>query len=393
MKKILSINSHASYSTGGIIKLLENGMKDDFIFYRATPEESDPKNFLISGKYFSRQLGKVFSQLNGSDGFRYKKETKKLIKWIDEIKPDLIHIHNLHGYYINAEMLLNYINSKHIPVIYTMHDCWTFTGRCAVFDAVKCEKWKSGCGRCPYKKQYPLTRLFDSSKKQWLTKKELLTNHSYHYVTPSKWLKDLAMESFLTNEDIRVINNAIDYDLFANNYEGYKLQEDIDPNKKIILSVAYPFTKQKGLDDFNKLQSLIDKDQYQIVLIGITDEYKTVPGIIRVSPIKDKKLLAYYYSKSYAFMFFTQQDNYPTVLLEASASGLPIISYDVGGCKEIVNDKVTGYIIKKNDVEEAKNHLDLIKDINKENCKKEAQKHKISEFVEQYKSLYKSILK
>lgn len=392
MKKILSINGTSFYSTGTIIKNIESSLKDRYIFYRATADEKNDYAYLITGKYIVRQSGKIPAQLFGQDGFMYSHETKKMIKWIDKIKPDLIHIHNVHGYFMNVELLMKYIFKHNIPVVYTMHDCWTFTGRCAYFDGVGCEKWKTGCGRCRYKKSYPKTRLFDLSKKQWIKKKELFTGHNITFVAPSEWLKRYTKESFLKDENVLVINNGIQTELFSEIIDGYCLPEGVDGNKKIILSVAYPFTPQKGLDDINKLQSMIDKNKYQIIAVGVTDEFKTSDGIIRVSPTKDKKFLAFLYQHAYVFVSFTYQDNYPTVLLETIAAGTPAIAYNIGGCPEIVIDGKTGYCVDVGDVDSAYLKIKQIDKIDRKICKHIGTSHSISSFVKKYGKIYEHIL-
>lgn len=392
MKKILSINGTSFYSTGTIIKNIESSLKDSYVFYRATADEQSKYAYLITGKYLVRQSGKIPAQLFGQDGFMYSHETKKMIKWIDSIRPDLIHIHNVHGYFMNVELLMNYIFEHNIPVVYTMHDCWTFTGRCAYFDGVGCDRWKIGCGKCKYKKSYPKSRLFDFSKKQWNKKKELFSNHNITFVAPSEWLKNYTKDSFLKNERVLVINNGIQTEIFSNKVTKYDLPKGIDVNKKIILSVAYPFTPQKGLNDLNRLQSIIDTSEYQIVAVGVTNEFKTVDGIVRVAPTKDKEFLAFLYQNSYVFVSFTYQDNYPTVLLESIAAGTPAISYNIGGCPEIVIDGKTGFCVDVGDVESAYCQIKKIDGINREKCKQIGSSHSVSNFVNNYKEIYKKIL-
>ena len=392
MKKILSINGTSFYSTGTIIKNIESSLCDQYNFYRATADEKSDCAYLITGRYIVRQCGKIPSQLFGQDGFMYNHETKKMIKWIDEIKPDLIHIHNVHGYFMNIELLMKFIFKHNIPVVYTMHDCWAFTGRCAYFDEVGCEKWKTGCGGCISKKSYPKTRLFDLSNKQWLKKKELFVGHNITFIAPSGWLKRYAKDSFLKNENILVINNGVQTETFSKKVEGYSLPIGIDSKKKIILSVAYPFTPQKGLNDINKLQNIIDKNKYQIVAVGVTDEFKTSEGIIRVSPTKDKKFLAFLYQHAYVFASFTYQDNYPTVLLETIAAGTPAITYNIGGCPEIIIEGKTGYCVDVGDIDSAYLRIKQIDKIDRIICKQIGLSHSISSFVKKYDMIYKHIL-
>ena len=392
MKNIVQFNGTLFGSTGSILRSLSSGLSGDFKFYDVTPD-SDPQNgFCLTGSYFGRQWQKVLCQINGSDGFHSKLATKSLLKWLEVIKPNLLHFHNIHGCYCNLPMLVDYAINRRIPIVYTLHDAWTFTGRCGYFDVAHCDKWLFGCGHCPAKGQYPKARLFDSSAKQWKLKREILTGKGITFITPSKWLADFAKQSYLVNEDIRVINNGIDTNVFNDGGDQYKFDEPID-KKKIILSVAYPFGPNKGLNDLNALQGKIDLTRYQIVAVGVTNEDKTASGIYRIAPTKDKNLLASLYRRADVFVFFTHQDNYPTVLLESLACGCPVIAYDVGGCGEIVEDGRTGYLIKENDIDGALKALEKIDSIDRNDCRKAGQKHSIPAFVEEYRKLYEEKLK
>ena len=391
MKTIVQFNGTLFGSTGAILKNIACGLFDEFVFYDVTPDSTAQHGFCLTGSYLGRQWQKVLCQINGSDGFHSKLATKSLLKWLDEIKPDLFHFHNIHGCYCNLPLLVDYASKHNIPIVYTMHDTWTFTGRCAILHS-NCNKWLFGCGHCPAKGQYPKARLFDTSAKQWKLKREILTGKGITFVTPSKWLARFAKQSYLVNEDIRVINNGIDTGIFNEVGSSYKFDEGTD-EKKIILSVAYPFGPNKGLNDLNALQGKINLAKYQIVAVGVTNEDKTAPGIYRIAPTKDKNLLASLYRRADAFVFFTHQDNYPTVLLEALACGCPVITYDVGGCGEIVEDGRTGYLIKENDIDGALKALDKIDSIGRKTCREEGQKHSIPAFVEEYRKLYEEKLK
>ena len=380
------------YSTGSIIKNIESSLKGEYEFYRATTDESGDNLFVFNKDSLGRELNKIPTQLFGRDGFAYNCGTKKLIKWIGEIKPDLIHLHNPHGYYMNVELLLNYAYLNKIPVIYTLHDCWSFTGRCAHFDKFKCEKWISGCEHCPHKLSYPPSRLFDTSKTQYQKKKELFVNHDIKFVVPSNWLKNLTKKSFLKNEEVVVINNGIDVSVFNERVNKDELPNEVSKDKKIILSVASPFTNEKGLEDINKLYDLIDKEKYQIVLVGIEKEYKTKEGIVRIEKTKNKRLLACLYQNSYVTVLFSHQENYPTVLLESLASGTPVVTYDIGGCPEIAINDVTGYVVKENDIFGAYEAIEKIDKINRDKCKEIGDTHSIEKFIKEYHELYKKIL-
>lgn len=264
--------------------------------------------------------------------------TKRLIKWIDEFNPDIVHLHNLHGYYINYKILFEYLSEKRIRVIWTLHDCWSFTGHCAHFDMVKCEKWKNGCKSCVHKKLYPKSYFCSRAQENYKLKKRLFSNITdLTIVCPSHWLAELAKESFLNIHPIRVIYNGIDRNSFfpreSRFREKYGLQDNF-----IILGVANNWNRAKGFDDFLKLSKSIDK-KYVVVLVGLTKVQKdqiphNILGIERTSNVDE---LAEIYSASDVFLNLTYEDTFPTVNMEALACGTPVITYSTGGSGEIID--------------------------------------------------------
>ncbi len=299
----------------------------------------------VGNHAFAVRKNLLISRITGKMGYRQEKETKKVIEWIDSKKPDVIHLHNIHGDWINIGLLFEYIKTKKIPVIWTLHDCWAFTGRCSYFDMCRCDKWKTGCYDCTNNKVYPITYFFDFSKKMWQDKKKWFSDiENMRIVTPSCWLKEYVQQSFLGKYQTFVIPNGIDTTIFS-----YK--DEKRGGKKIILGVANSWDVRKGFFDFIKLDSMLNHDEYEIVMVGLNSRQikklpKTIIGIKRTNSIQD---LVNLYSKASVFFNPTYLDNFPTTNLEALACGTPVVTYRTGGSPESVPLQC-GKILEQGDV-------------------------------------------
>ena len=305
-------------------------------------------------------------------GLASRRETKAIVEKIKQIKPDVIQLHCVHGYYMNYKLLFEYLNTTNIPVVWTFHDCWAFTGHCAHFVTVGCEKWKNeGCHDCPLKGDYPKS-LVDCSKRNYDLKKSLFTaNNNLSIVPVSEWLADLTRQSFLKDKNIQVIRNGVDINTF-------KPLNNKNTDKYRILGVSGVWNKGKGLFDFFKLRELLDKNTCEIVLIGLTKEQlKELPeGIIGVERTNSISELAEYYSSANVFVNPTYADSLPTVNMEALACGTPVVTYKTGGSPEIIDEK-TGIVVKQGSVEGLANAVKAIctEDANHfiEDCRKRAE--------------------
>lgn len=281
-------------------------------------------------------LNALLCRLLDNDGFAAKSATKKFIKWAEEYNPDELWIHNLHGYYINIELLFAWIKSRpKMKVKWTLHDCWSFTGHCPYFTYAKCEKWKTQCANCPQKERYPKSNFCDNSKSNFLRKRMLFNGvNDMLLITPSKWLANLVKESFLRYYPVEVHYNTIDRSVFKPIPSNFKEKYGLI-GKKIILGVASVWDYRKGLDDFLELSKMID-DDFIIVLVGLTKkQIKNMPqNIIGIERTNNIKELAEIYTSSDVFFNPTHEDNYPTTNLEAQACGTPVLTYDTGGSGE-----------------------------------------------------------
>lgn len=350
--KVVQINSFSNGSTGKIMmsiheELLKQGY-DSYVVWGRGRKSNNYRELYLNDKigvYFHA----FYSRITGKTGFASKISTKKLLKKLDEINPDIIHLHNLHGYYINIELLFNYLKEKNIKVVWTLHDCWAFTGQCPHFTLCKCDKWKNGCNKCPMIDQYPKT-FIDKSEWNYKMKKKLFTCiEDLTIVTPSLWLSKLVKQSFLKEYPVKVINNGVDTSIFkptsSNFREKYHLED-----KKIVLGVASVWDRRKGLNDFIELSKVLD-DEYKIVLIGLTKkQIKMLPNnILGITRTENQQELAGIYSTSDIFFNPTYEDNYPTVNLESIACGTPVLTYDVGGSGEflsLLKEYKANYIIE-----------------------------------------------
>lgn len=279
-------------------------------------------------------------------GLSSRRATKKVIEQIIEIQPDIVQLHCIHGYYLNYKLLFEYLNTTNIPIVWTFHDCWAFTGHCAHFITENCYKWRDGgCKNCPRKDGYPQS-FIDRSKRNFELKKALFqANKNLHIVTVSNWLANFTKDSFLGDKDIRVINNGVDINIFKP--QGIK-----ERDKFKILDVASAWDGSKGLYDFYKLRELLPLDEYEITLIGLSSKQieelpKGINGIARTNSMEE---LAQLYSEADVLVNPTYADSFPTVNMEALACGTPVITYKTGGSPEIIDDK-TGVVVEQGDIE------------------------------------------
>lgn len=351
MPKLLIINITCNQgSTGKISEQVGLMMKqrgwDVYLAHgarRVNPSELVTIPFSsVKGEY----LHALRSFLFDTDGLGSTRATKNLVEKIKEIKPDVIQIHNLHGYYINYQVLFEYLNTTRIPIVMTLHDCWAFTGHCVHFELVGCKKWKTGCFDCELKNKKPKRSLFlDKSERNYALKKKLFSsNPNLHIVAVSEWISGLVGQSFLKNTPLHIIHNGIDLSIFKP--VGSKLE-----GKFRVLAVSNVWHKDKGLFDIYKLRQLLS-EEYNITLVGLTKkQVTTLPaGIEGIKSTTSPQELVRLYSESNVLINPTYADTYPTINLEAIACGTPVVTYRTGGSPESISEK-TGIIVNQGDIE------------------------------------------
>lgn len=357
MKRILFINTVLNYgSTGHIVEdlgTLANGEGfESFVVYGRKKRSSSLKSVYI-GNPVSFLFHVLFTFITDKHGLYSKITTKKLIKTIKKIKPDIIHLHNLHGYYLNYKILFEYLNTINIPVIWTLHDCWAYTGHCSHYTFVKCSDWKNSCSKCPQKTNYPPSLLIDNSRFNFEEKKKIFTSlEKIIITTPSKWLAGEVSQSFLGKYQIFPIYNGIDFSIFKPSQNN---PYNILSGKKIILSVANVWDKRKGYDDLIQLNSLIDHNKYQIVMIGLNRKQvqklpATIIGIERTESVQD--LIDYY---TFADVYFNAsvEETLGMTTIEAQSCGTPCVVYNSTAIPETIVSYETGIIVPANDVNAA----------------------------------------
>ncbi|MDN3658885.1 glycosyltransferase [Ferruginibacter paludis] len=355
---VLQINTIVnSGSTGRIAEsigiLLRSRGEESVIAFGRGNQQSASKTIRVGTK-LDAQLHGLKTRLLDKHGFGSTSATKKLVNEIKKIQPDIVHLHNIHGYYINIKVLFNFLKEINIPVVWTLHDCWPFTGHCSYFTTVSCEKWKSQCHHCPLFNRYPESFFVDNSYNNYLKKKELFTGlQNMVLVTPSNWLKDLVKESFLKSYPVQVIHNGVDIEQFipgTNGVEQYREKLGIG-NKKVVLGVASIWDRRKGLADFKLLAALLSPEVI-IILVGLTqDLIKELPAnIIGIQRTENLNELVVLYNMASVFINPTWVDNFPTTNVEALACGTPVITYDTGGSPEAIDER-SGIVIEKGNIQ------------------------------------------
>lgn len=402
MKKLLQINSVInSGSTGRIGE--EIGQTaiaagwESYIAYGRNERPSSSKLIKI-GSDKDIKLHGLQTRLFDRHGLGSKGATTDFIRQIEKIKPDIIHLHNIHGYYINIEVLFQYLKKVNVPVVWTFHDCWPITGHCSHFTFVGCDKWKKLCYECPQKTSYPASYFIDRSKKNYILKKELFNSLPNLTLVPvSQWLSGVLEESFLQKYPIKVINNGINTEVFKpSEGSAFRTKYSLD-DKFILLGVASIWDERKGLKDFIELSKLLNSD-YQIVLVGLTNkQIKQLPeNILGIERTESVEGLAEIYASSDVFINPTYEDNFPTTNLESLACGTPVITYETGGSPEAI-DESTGIVVEQGNINKLVDAINQIKSHDKQYysdaCVERAHRlYKKEDRYKEYIDLYESLL-
>lgn len=385
-KRILYINSVCGFgSTGNIVvDLAESKECDSLVCFGRKKDYAGVNSYKFTS-IFDNCLGALRTILFDNNLNICSRATKRLIKKIKEFNPDIIHLHNLHGYYVNVEMLFEFLKEYKKSVVWTLHDCWSITGYCPHFDYINCGKYKTKCSNCPYGFSYPFSLFKQSVEKEYKKKKELFNSiDNLTIITPSDWLKRKIEDSYLTKAKVYVINNGIDVE---------------EQNKKknvefTILAVSNYWTKEKGKDELKKIIPLLDKD-IQVTIIGdLKDKDPIYKRCTLIKRINNHEELLKEYAKAHVLINPTLQDSFPTVNIESLKCGTPVITYNTGGSVEPIT-KDTGLVIEKYNhilfaktINELKNNYTYNSDVIKEFAKKYSKE----EMIDKYKKIYDNLI-
>ncbi len=333
--KVAQINVVCGFgSTGRIVADLSRTMSEqgveNIIAYGLYHSELPNAHYIGSRVEFALHDKK--SHLLDACGFGSAHATRQLIRLLEQFQPDVVHLHNIHGYYVQVERLFQYLKSKQYPVVWTLHDCWPFTGHCVHFENVGCTRWQTGCGRCPNRREYPASLWLDRSSRNWARKRRAFTGlERCVLVSPSHWLAQLTRSSFLQAYPVRVIPNGISLEDFAPTPGDWKKKMGAQ-DKRVVLASVKNLHDSKGGAYLPGLARRLGPE-FQVWVLGLEE---AAPGLVALPYLKDAKELAQVYTAADVFVNPTLEDNFPTVNLEALACGTPVVSFATGGSPESI---------------------------------------------------------
>lgn len=397
-KTIVEINSSTVGSTGRIMFMIaECARNRGYTVYTASAEHGNEKKIvspshMYVGNIYDKKIHVIMSTYTGYNGCFSHLMTYLFLKKIDKINPDIMHFHNLHNSFINLKMLFQYVKKKGIPVVWTLHDCWSFTGHCPYFDFANCQKWKIGCDSCSQLMEYPFSKR-DTTAIMYENKKKWFTGANVTLVTPSDWLAREVKKSFLCEYPVRVINNGINLDIFKPTASQFREKYNLK-NKILILGVAAVWAPRKGLDVFIQLAKDLPP-AYQVIVVGVSEAQKNIipTNVLAITRTNNQKEMVEIYSATDIFVNPTREDNFPTTNLEALACGTCVITYNTGGSPEAI-DESCGVVVEKDDYYALKERILSWKpgDFRMEDCMRRASNYSMKEKYDEYISLYDEIL-
>lgn len=398
--KVFAINAVPYGSTGKIMfslsEMLLNKGDESLCAVGFSWHKSNRDECRIVGNICTKTFHMYMSKFFGNHGCYSGHVTKRLIKEIKAFSPDVVHLHNIHGWYLNIPKLFEYLKESNVPVVWTLHDCWAFTGGCAHFTFCRCNKWLDGCGYCNNLNEYPISSKKDKTRNMWRLKKECFSNLSnLTIVTPSKWLAELVNQSYLKEYSVRVINNGINLEVFQPRSSAFRANYGISKEQHLVLGVAMGWNERKGLDVFVDLAQRLPEN-YKIVLVGTDDktDNQLPDNIISIHRTQNQYELAEIYSAADVFVNPTREENYPTVNMESIACGTPVLTFRTGGSPEIP-DETCGSVVDCDDVDAIEKEIVRIcgeKPYTVEMCTEKAKCFDQNERFKEYLNLYEKLV-
>ncbi len=351
--KVLMINSLCGIrSTGRIctdlaVDLAAAGHEVKIAYGRGNVPEPYRRFCIRIGSDVDVNLHGVKSRLTDGSGWGSVTVTKRFIKWIKEYDPDIIHLHNLHGYYLNVELLFRYLKTCGKQILWSFYDCWSFTGHCAHFDFNQCDKWKSGCDRCAHTNKYPKS-FVNRAAQNYQRKKKLFTEiPDLQLIVPSRWMARMVSQSYMQNYPVHILPNGIDLSAFKTTKSDLRNQLGIG-DRHLVLGVASTWTEMKGLSYFNRLAKELPQDRYQVVLVGRANAKELSNQILHIPETADIGELCRLYTAADVFVNPTLQETQGLTTVEAFACGTPAVVFNSGGAAECVDD-TCGIVVERGD--------------------------------------------
>lgn len=398
--KIALINTVVDRGGAGRIvadihKTIQDAGHSSFIFY-GRGEQADDNSIKKFGNGLSVLAHGVGSRIFDAHGLLSRRATLRLIDWLNEFDPDVVHLHNAHGYYLNYPVLFNYLERQSLPLVWTLHDCWAFTGHCAHFEYARCEKWRIGCGNCPQIGEYP-SSLLDRSQANYVKKQKSFTSLTKcRIVAPSEWLKNHIDQSFLKKYQCQVINNGVDLGVFKPVQEAPFAGDLSRDGKKTILGVASIWNKKKGVEIFAELSHLLHDDERLVIVGKMPKQFRRMfsEGAVLIDRVDSVDTLVRLYSGASVFVNPTFEDTFPTTNLEALACGLPVVTFPAGGSPETVDFRYGAVCLPsaRDALIAARYFCDLDADIVAEECRAHVVKNfdkwdRFHEYIQVYEEL------
>jgi glycosyltransferase involved in cell wall biosynthesis len=399
--KVVQINGAAQNgSTGRIVSQLSDVMTfqgiENYIITSGYKERNTKDNVYVVSNDIKVKIHQIEAYILGDAGFHSNITTRHIIQILDSIKPDVVHLHHIYGFWLNVEVLLNYLKKNEIHVVWTIHDFWPITGHCTHFEAIGCEKWKSECGLCEQKRSYPYSLIFDRSKELYVRKKKIFQDwDNLHIITVSEWVAHFVKLSYLREKVISVIPNGVDLEVF--HFDGENIRPAELQNKFIILGVAMSWSLNKGLNDFIQMSKKLEKDE-RIILIGLSDNQKknlpeNVIGLSRTNSVEE---LRKYYCAADVYVSPSIEETMGMTVAEALACGTPAVVYKNTALTELITP-ATGVAVEQgyNELYEGIRH---VKAAGKEKYVKACRNYIIENYektkqYEKYCEYYRSILR
>lgn len=403
MPTLVQINTVVNYSSTGRIAegigqaALASGWRSVIAFGRHSRPSSSEKIDL--GDSLGTAAHVLLTRFADRHGLHSRRATIRLVRKLARISPDVVQLHNLHGYYLDYRLLFDYLAATRCPVVWTLHDCWPFTGHCCYFDEAECTRWMTGCGRCPLTHTYPASIFADRSSRNWSEKRVVFTSlKNMHIVVPSNWLGRKVAASFLGHYQRDMIAYGVNLDDFKPLVNERVPSRVSEIHRHVVLAVASDWGPRKGLDQVVALRKVLPRESFEITVVGVTrKQAESLPeGISPIQRTENIEQLAMAYSQSSVFFNPSLADNFPVTNLEALACGTPVVTYDTGGSPEAI-DASTGAVVGRGDVAAAASEIRRITALDRDAMRMRCRDRAVALFslrtqYARYQSLYQSLL-